>query len=299
MKHNHFSDEFTLSVIIVNYNTRDLLEQCLASVFSSAGDLALQVIVSDNGSTDGSLEMCAEKFPNILLLDNGNNLGFGAANNVARDHASAEFILFLNSDTVVQPGVFESSIDFLRNNTGMGALGCRLMQPGETVQFSVAPFTSIALSMQARGVGATMPFRNPDFYYQDHSSVDYVAGAYLLARAEVLQLSGWFDEQFFMYAEEMDLCWRIRKAGYSVGFFSGAEILHLGGMSSSGSTRSDFWRTISKLRFIRKHHSWGYFQVFKGLAFGGLLLRRLAGEIDGKYFRMQIDAFKSLDYRVQ
>ncbi len=297
-KESGLSEIATLSVIIVNYNTRDLLEQCLESVFSSVCDVKLQVIVSDNGSNDSSLQMCHEKFPDVLVIDNNENLGFGAANNVAKAYVKGNFILFLNSDTIVHADTFQSSIKFLIDNPGIGAMGCRLNHKDNCVQLSVAPFTSFSLSIKTRIKCSPLATQRPEYYDEDHLSVDYVAGAFLMARAEILEKVSWFDEQFFMYAEEMDLCLRIAEAGYAVGYFSGTTTIHFGGMSSKGSNRSDLWRMISKLRFIKKHHSFGYFQMFRLFSLLSMLSKCLVGRGSFGFCKKQISGYFSLKYQI-
>lgn len=288
-----------LSIIIVNYNTRDLLKQCLDSVWVASRGLSTQVIVSDNGSSDGSQKMCRQEFPWITLLENGRNLGFGAANNIARSISRGRFILFLNSDTIVKEGALDRSVAFLERNPQTGAVGCRLNQLDGVVQFSVGPFTSLSFSVLARVSGKYLKFRKPEFYEVDCLSVDYICGAFMMVNAEVLEKTGWFDEQFFMFAEEMDLCWRINESGFRVSFFAGAEVVHLGGMSNQGSNRSELWRTISKLRFVRKHHSGFYFECFRLLSLCLVGIRRLSGKIDGEFFGDLVRGHWTLDFGVK
>ena len=195
----------TLSIIIVNWNTRALLADCLASIVQTAGDLEYEVIVSDNGSTDDSRECCRVRFPRVIFLENGSNLGFAAANNRGLAIARGEYCLLLNSDTIVEPGALQTAVAAMDAQPQTGGLGCMLKTPDGGVQRSVEVSASLGQSLRHHLHLGTPVHKRRDFYDHEHSSVEYVSGAFLMLRREALSAAGQFDEQFFMYAEEADL----------------------------------------------------------------------------------------------
>lgn len=227
-----------LSVIIVNWNTRDLLRRCLDSLAADAGGLKLQVIVVDNGSRDDSQSMLHAEYPDVLLIENALNAGFARANNQGAAVATARLLLLLNSDAAVLPGALQAACAFMDANPSAGIAGFQLLNddgslqaPGETFPTLISTIVSLLplpVSWRAR-------------YEQNRSSRDYsqtayvdtVYGAALLIRRDLFARLGGFDERFYFTGEEIDLCWRARESGYEIAYLPSAQAIH----SVGGSTK--------------------------------------------------------------
>ena len=265
------SFQFDLSVVIVSFNTRDLLRECLQSVFRESGSLRLQVIVVDNASTDGSPEMVEREFPDVLLKRSNINLGFGPANNLGFQSAGGRYLVLLNSDAFLTEGSLERSVAHMDENPGAGLGGGRLIGRDGSWQPSARRFPTVLGDLLVlSGLAARFP-RSRFFGQVDRTwanpmeaaEVDWVPGAYSIVRAEVLNSVGSFDPRFFLYYEEVDLCKRIKNAGYSIWYWPDIVVTHIGG-ESSRQVRSlqlsrtgaqlTLWRMRSTLLYYRKHH---------------------------------------------
>lgn len=231
-----------LSVIVVSYNTRQLLDDCLASLYAALSPVGgLEVIVVDNASTDGSAEMVAGKYPQAVLIASQENLGFSAANNRGSAVARGEFLLFLNSDTVVSRDALAEPVDYMRQNPGVGALTVRLVYPnGERDPDNHRGFpTPYNAFFHFTGLSRLFPnnpklngyFRNYEDFSRVHP-VPVIAGSYMMMpRSLDWQLGGW-DETYFFYGEDIDYCYRIHEAGYQIIYYPLVEVLHYKGASS-------------------------------------------------------------------
>ncbi len=248
-----------LTVIIVNFNTCRLLRDCLDSVFKNTTGLEYQVIVVDNASTDGSVEMMRNEFPDVRVVENERNVGFAAANNQAWRTARSDYVLLLNSDTIVREGVLRDVVGFMRSNDEAGIVGCKLINPDGSLQRSTRSFPGVwNLFVEATFLYHLFP-RSELFgkYYMtcfDHESirrVDIVMGAFMMIRQRVWNKIGLLDESYFMYTEEADYCHRARETGEDTYFYPGASVVHLGG----GSVRSMRLFTLqlhrSQIHFLR------------------------------------------------
>jgi GT2 family glycosyltransferase len=271
----------TLSIIIVNYNTEALLKRCLCSILATVGDLDYEAIVIDNASADGSGGMVARDFPAVHLIRNSTNRGFGAANNQAIKVARGKYILLLNSDTEVLPGALQESIRFLDVHPEASILGCRLLNDDRSLQTSVMAFPS-PWNLFCEASFLYIPFRRTRLFggyyvsYFDYDRplrVDIVKGAFMMVRREVFDRVGLFDESYFMYTEETDLCWRARQHGLDAYFIPTAEIIHSGGGSVESNERFLRQLHMTQAFFIRKNFTG--FRKFSGLALkiGGMALR--------------------------
>ncbi len=237
-----------LSVIIVNYNVKYFLEQCLFSVQKASTNLAVEVWVVDNASQDGSRSYLETKFPSVHFIWNSSNIGFAKANNQALEKASGEFVLFLNPDTIVPEDCFSKCINFLMQQTNAGALGVRMIDgKGNFLPESKRSFPSPAASFyKLSGLSFLFP-KSKTFAryhlghlseYQNHE-VDVLSGAFMMIKKDVLQKTGGFDESFFMYGEDIDLSFRIQQTNctetgenYKNYYFSDATIIHFKGEST-------------------------------------------------------------------
>ena len=231
----------TLSVIIVNYNVKYFLEQCLHSVSKAAENVETEIIVIDNHSTDESLPYLAPKFQEVRFLKNSANSGFGKACNRGLAEAKGDYILFLNPDTIVAEDSFERCISFFETYPACGALGVKMIDGSgaflkESKRAFPSPFTSLfKLFGLARVFPKSKLFSRYHLGHLDkeqNHEVDVLAGAYLMVRHGVLQKVGSFDEDFFMYGEDVDLSYRIQQAGYKNYYLADTTIIHFKGEST-------------------------------------------------------------------
>jgi GT2 family glycosyltransferase len=259
-----------VSVIIVSWNTRDILRSCLASVYQNMGSLALEVIVVDNASNDGSAEMVKSEFPNTVLIKNASNAGFGAANNQAIALAHGRYVLLLNSDTVVLDDAIAKAVAFADLNPDAAVTGLRVLNPDRSLQPTCFMFPSVLnLLLSSTGLYKLFPagrfFGRESMSWWDRASVckvDVVTGCFMLIRREALDQIGVFDERFFIYGEETDLCYRFKKAGWKNLFFPDAQIIHYGGQSTTQKApRMLVELRLSILKFFRKHQGYGIYVI--------------------------------------
>jgi N-acetylglucosaminyl-diphospho-decaprenol L-rhamnosyltransferase len=249
-----------MDVVVVNYNTRDHLRSCLASLHGQSAT----VVVVDNGSTDRSQEMVRGEHPAVLLLDDGVNRGYGAAANAGIRVGSAPYVLVLNSDTIVPDGALASLCFYLDEHPDVGMLGPRLVNPDGTLQSSCFPFpTPFTSFLGESGLGFFIRFipavrqRYPRTWSHDRPrNVSWVLGAALAIRREAFDAVGGFDERYFMYFEEVDLAYRLQKSGWGVHFAPVTEVTHVGAASTrhvADRMRLEYY--VSMARFYRQHHS--------------------------------------------
>lgn len=251
-----------LSVIIVNWNVRDLLRRSLHSVLAPRRACGLEVIVVDNGSRDGSVEMVRTEFPQVHLIANPDNRGFPAANNQGLAVARGRYVLLLNPDTEVVGDALETLLAFADDHPDVGVVGPQLLNPDGTVQSSRRRFPTLATALlESTWLQPYAPRRLLARYYvldrpdNEVQEVDWVTGAALMARREAVEEVGPLDEGFFMYSEELDWCRRFREAGWRVVYLPTARIVHHVGKSSEQvlPARHIHFQT-SKVRYFRKHH---------------------------------------------
>lgn len=251
----------TLSVIIVSYNTRQMTLDCLQTLSAGLGGLATEVVVVDNASTDGSAAAIAEVHPEVSLIANARNVGFGAANNQAMERARGEFFLLLNSDAFVRPDAAPSLVKYLRAHPDVAVVGPRLLNADGSLQVSCFPFPSPARAwLENLWVSAAFPHhpRWGDYRRWPHDRerlVDSVIGACMLVRREAYAQVGGFDERFFMYSEELDWQRRLRDRGWRVAFTPDAQVTHLGGASGAGEPARINRHVFDSLDlYVFKHH---------------------------------------------
>jgi hypothetical protein len=259
---------YDLSIVIVSYNTKDLLRECLQSVEREAAGLSTEILLVDNNSSDGSPRMVEIEFPHIKLIRSTINLGFGAANNLAIESAQGRYIVLLNSDAFLSDGSLRKARDHMTTHTRAALAGARLVGRDLSWQPSARMFPSVLSdALVLTGLAAKYPksrfLGHFDRTWADPmqpSQADWVPGAFSIIRAEVLGKVGLFDPRFFMYGEEVDLCRRIKTAGYEIWYWPDVVVTHIGG-ESSRQMRDDGaggqvvnWRMRSTLLYYRKHH---------------------------------------------
>ena len=266
MKHPYV---FPFYIIIVNYNTKNLLRNCLTSIFEKTSDVLYEVIISDNGSTDGSIEMIKKDFPQVMLIENKSNLGFGRANNIARKKASGKYVFYLNSDTVLINNAVKLFYDYWELSTkNIGALGTQLLDQNLENNYSYGFFPSylrsfvllinfILDSINLKTI--FRKFRKSKKISSYFGEVDYIIGADLFMKNNELAD---FDEQFFLYYEETDLQYNLSQNGYSRLLIEGPKIIHLSGASDDNIKKRYSFRKLSSiygwdscLKYLKKNNN--------------------------------------------
>ena len=272
-----------LSVIIVNYNVEHFLEQCLNSVKAAAKQVSTEVIVVDNNSVDGSLQMMANKFPDITLIANKDNRGFSKANNQGMRIAKGEYVLLLNPDTVVEADTFKKVVDFMDAHPDAGGLGVKMVDgKGVFLPESKRGLPTPAASFYKMfGVSRLFPkSKRFSSYHQGHLSmketneIEILSGAFMLMRKEALDKAGLLDEDFFMYGEDIDLSYRILKAGYKNYYFPHTTIIHYKGESTKKDSVNYvvvFYKAM--IIFAKKHFSQKNARMFSFLIHMAIVFR--------------------------
>jgi O-antigen biosynthesis protein len=293
-----------LSVIIVNYNVKYFLEQCLYSVQKACLHIHAEIIVTDNNSTDGSREYLEQNFPSVNFIWNTGNTGFAKANNQALEKAKGDFILFLNPDTILSEDSIEKCLHFFTTNQNIGAIGIHMIDgSGNFLKESKRAFPSPLTSLfKLSGLSSLFP-RSGTFakYHLGHLSekenheVDVLAGAFMMIPKKVLDEIGNFDERFFMYGEDVDLSYRIQKAGYKNYYFAESTIIHFKGESTKRGSLNYvrfFYKAMSL--FVKKHYSGSKAGLFTFLIQTAIMIRAFfsaLGKLLNKIGLPILDAF--------
>lgn len=287
------NDGSLVAVAVVNYNTRELLRACLHSIEAEA---PCEIVVVDNASDDGSAEMVAHEFPNVILRRNRENVGYGSAANQAIALCQAPYVLLLNSDTAVQPGALGALANYLTAHPRVAIVGPRLQNVDGTLYHSCFPYPSLLdftldVSNTYRLIQCVPLLRERVLRTWSHTScrrVPWVNGAALVLRRIGFEAVGGFDTTFFMYSEEVDLCYRIAQDGWEVHYMPVAQVVHLGG-ASTAQHRTDMLVAlyVSLAHFYRLHYSTKrlvLFAVFLEMAILARLVR------DALLVRLTVDA---------
>ena len=272
-----------LTIIIVNYNVKYFLEQCLCSVIKACKNIEAEIIVVDNNSSDGSKEFLLPKFSSVNFIWNNANAGFAKANNQALGKAKGNYILFLNPDTIVPEDCFENCIRFFESHPNAGALGIRMIDgAGKFLKESKRAFPSPLTSLYKLS-GLTKLFPHSKTFARYHlghlnerknHEVDVLAGAYMMIPKNVLDKTGSFDDTFFMYGEDVDLSYRIQKTGYKNYYFAENTIIHFKGESTKKGSLNYVKMFYSAMSlFVKKHYSGSRAGIFNFLIQTGIFLR--------------------------
>ena len=254
-----------LSIFIVNWNVREALRSCLASIAANKGNVPAEVIVADNNSSDGSVDMVRSEFPWVMVLAMNKNLGFARANNRALAHASGAYVLFLNPDTSVQPGALATLVGYLEQHASVAMVAPKLVNADGSFQYgsvrrnpTLGAMLIILLKLQHLMPASRLlrEYYFADFAHEEEQEVDQVMGAAMCVRRSTLDRYGFFDEKFFLWFEEVDLCLRFRKAGEKIVYVPSARITHLGGQSFKQQLPLVKQRIYNRsaLHFFMKHH---------------------------------------------
>jgi len=272
-----------LSIIIVNYNAEKPLKDCIESIYKQTKSIDFDIWVVDNDSSDNSVQMIKQNFDRAKLIENRENVGFSKANNMAISKNRATYVLLLNPDTLILHNAIEEMVGFMDRNPSVGISGCKVLNEDGTLQLACRRSipTPGAAFYRLTGLSKLFPtskmmakynltYLNPN----ESHEVDAVSGAFLMIRREVIDNIGLLDERFFMYGEELDWCLRAKKAGWTVMYYPGAQIVHYKGQCSRFNSRKatfEFYRAM--YLFHKKHFAEGYSLIVNFLVYTGIFLR--------------------------
>lgn len=289
-----------LSIVIVSFNTKKLLKESLKSVVNSTKDIEYEIIVVDNASADGSVGMVenlAKKKKFVRLIKNKKNLGFGAANNQAIKVSKGKYILLLNSDTVIQGRVLSEMVKWMDENPKVGIASCALKNSDGSMQgtggyfptllrvfswMTIQDFPLVDKLIKPFHPVHHLSFKKGESFYDKEKELDWLTGAFMLIRREVIKEVGYFDEDYFMYTEETDYCYRAKQAGWKIYYLPKWSIAHYGG--SSGKT----WGHVIpeyegvKLFYKKNYPAWQYPILRTLLKLGALWRIFILGALKGK-----------------
>lgn len=279
-----------LSIIIVNWNTRDWLIKCIDSIYINLGGITqtnVEILVVDNSSTDGSVDAVRKNFPEVILLPIKTNLGFARSNNIAAKQAQGEYLLFINPDTIVHPPSISILLDYLNINPSIGAVGPRLLNQDGSIQISVWPkptlFRECWRLFQLDRLLPISQYPNSILQSIIPQPVDVMMGAFFAIRRSVFEALAGFDEQFFIYSEEIDLFVRMKKEGWLLYLNPDANVTHYEGQSTRQVSNDMFIELYrNKLKFIRKHYGDFQFTIYKWVLFVVAITRIIPGYILSK-----------------
>lgn len=280
-----------VSVIIVNYNTVELTKQCILSIYNQTKDVNFEIIVVDNNSEDNSVKIIENNFPQVILINNSDNIGFGRANNLGVEIAKGKYIFFLNSDTILLNNAIKIFVDYMRKNninSNIGALGCVMLDSDLSLNYKNSYNKFPRLSMFFKLIFQNFFSDLRKEYFSDceklnkegQLSVDFIVGADLFISRDVIDTIGGFDPDYFLYWEEVDLQYRMFQRKFSRLIILGPEIVHLEGGSSEKKIKNWQRKTEkqSLLLFFRKHRSFFSFFLAKvvliGFVFKSIILRK-------------------------
>jgi hypothetical protein len=250
-----------LSIVVICWNNLTVIKDCLRSIYEGTHFTEFEVLVTDNGSTDGSVECVRKNFPAARLIENGLNLGFAKGNNSGIRRTTGEYVLILNPDTIVHEGSLDRWINFADRHPNVGAFGCRVQNPDGSYQISARPFPTIGrywiAALYLRFLGRLSGAFASDQYIgwkgDSERTVDWQSGCCLLVRGDLIRQFGGFDEHFFYHFEEVDLCKKIWDSGLTIVFTPEARITHLGHSVGHLPIRHEIEKLRNRYRYFFKH----------------------------------------------
>lgn len=274
-----------LSVIIVSYNAREYLRQCLLSVLEASQDIRSEIFVVENNSKDDSADLVRNEFPSVKLIVNSINKGFSKATNQALRIAAGKFLLLLNPDTVVEKDTFSKCIDFMNKHDDAGALGVRMVNGDgiflpESKRAFPDPRTAFFKSFGISFLFPKSPFFSryylPQIDSYEISQTEVISGAFMLLRREALEQAGLPDEDYFMYGEDIDLSYRLLQTGYKNYYFPSTQIIHFKGKSTERNSFTDIQHFYRAMRiYVRKRYKGMKYVPFRIVVITAVYLREL------------------------
>lgn len=283
-------NQVDLTVIIISWKVRELLKNCLTSIFKETSKINFEVIVIDNGSVDDTVEMMMGDFPRVKIISNLHNRGFATACNQGIKQAQGRYVLLLNPDTVIIDRALEKIVEFMdeRQKTNIGIAGCKLLNADRSLQPSLRRFPGFfdhfIMMFKLHHLIALKKYLMADFDYTRETEVDQVMGAFFLISKKVIEKIGLLDEGYYIWFEEVDYCLKAKNSGFKAVYTPAAQIIHFGGKSFAQSLRvRNQWNfCVSRLRYIIKHQNLLMFCIILLLTPLSLLLSLLFSLIPSK-----------------
>ena len=279
-----------LSVIIVSWRVKDLLKQCLKSIYENTADLDFEVLVIDNDSGDGTVEMVEQNFPQVKLIGSKVNLGFAKANNLGLKRAAGRYFLLLNPDTKLADNSLKTAAGYLNSHPDVGIMGGKLLNQDLTIQPSVRRFPCLmdhlVMMFKLHHLFPLKRYLALDFDYAKEAEVDQVMGAFFAISRKAYDQAGPLDEKYYIWFEEVDYCQRVRKAGWQVVYNPEAGVIHYGGQSFKQvfNLKKQWIYNRSRLRYIAKHQGPLSYLIILLMSPASLLLSALAFKYAKKSF---------------
>ncbi len=255
----------SISIVIVTWNGKKVVSQCLESLRRYGENRSVEILVVDNGSTDGTAEHIRREFPFAKLIVNPSNLGFARANNIGIAQSTGEFVCLVNSDVEVPEGCLEKTVEFMEQNPSIGVLGPKMVLPDGTIGQSCMGFPTVwnwfcrALALDTLFPGSKLSggYLRTDFRYDRIEDVEVLTGWFWMVRREALDEVGLLDERYFMYGEDIDWCKRFHQAGWRVVFYPGAyAVHHCAASSANAPTRFYIEMHRANMQYLAKYHNW-------------------------------------------
>ena len=273
-----------LSIVTVNYNAKDYLDRCLGSVIKTTSNISSEIIVVDNASVDGSTTLVKEKYPQVKIISNKQNFGFAKAVNQGITSSVGKHIMLLNNDVVVNGKAVETMLEMLENNDKVGAIGPKLLNADGTIQYQCrrgfpTPFNAFCyfsglsrIFPKSEVIGSYLKSHLDD---KETIEVDSLCGAAMIVRREIIEDVGLMDEGYFMYGDDIDLCYRIKQAGWKIFYLPHAEMIHYGG---KGGSRKQSYRNIFEFHramavFYSKHYSHKHLFLLNWIIYIGIWVK--------------------------
>ena len=289
-------EKVDVSIVIVNYNVKEYIVNLINSISEAASGLAVEIILVDNNSSDGSVEYLTQRFPDIQIIANKENVGFGKANNQGIAIAKGRYTLLLNPDTIIKKDTLEVMVSHMDNHPNTGASGCKLLNPDGTFAPESRRSVPTPLSALWKVLGLTSLFprskRFSDYYLgwmdeDEEGAIPVLSGAFMFYRTDVLKKLNGFDERFFMYGEDIDLSYRTTQLGYQIDYVPITSIIHYKGESTK-KDNLDYVIMFNKAmyQFFEKHYSSGYSYLFKFVVKAGIVLRAVSSYLISTFRRI-------------
>jgi GT2 family glycosyltransferase len=285
-----------LSIVIIVWHDRKVIEECLRSLYATTRKTEFEVIISDNGSDDGTVAFIREHYPQARIVANNGNLGFAKGNNTGIRVATGDYVLILNPDTIIHEGTLDQWIEFADQHPEAGAFGCRVLNPDGSYQHPARPFPTVWRYWIAALYLRKLAYLSNAFLSDTYTgwdgttqrTVDWQSGCCVLCRGDLLRQLGGFDERFFYFFEEVDLCRRIWQSGHPVLFDPAVSITHLGSQATSKfPTKFELEKYRNRYRYFFKHYGMRGAQRCRTVSLAHLRIRQLGYGLIGLFHKTE------------